>query len=145
MPRSPAIAQLSARILSASEGLDRRNSFAQCVYSGQPINVKDFVVDLRNRHRSAWPTEDQAEHDGHPNKLGKYHNWAWALLFSNFPGGQQLGTAQQQHADPCKKISGEAVPSPCFDTSELSSRLSVDIYTGLVWLQESFVSAKLPS
>eukprot|EP00983_Pelagomonas_calceolata_P079128 1154547-Pelagomonas_calceolata.AAC.1 len=61
-------------------GLDRRNSFAECVYSGQPINIKEFVVDLRKRHRSVWPTENQAEHDEHPNKLAKYHNWV-ALPF----------------------------------------------------------------
>eukprot|EP00983_Pelagomonas_calceolata_P074990 1152802-Pelagomonas_calceolata.AAC.2 len=61
-------------------GLDRRNSFAQCVYSGQPINIKDVLVGLRKRHLSVWPTEDQAEHDGHPNKLAKYHNWV-ALAF----------------------------------------------------------------
>eukprot|EP00983_Pelagomonas_calceolata_P064356 1148089-Pelagomonas_calceolata.AAC.1 len=30
------------------------------------------------------------------------------------------------------------------DTSELSSRLSVDIHTSLVWLQAPFASAKLP-
>eukprot|EP00983_Pelagomonas_calceolata_P045640 1139837-Pelagomonas_calceolata.AAC.1 len=46
----------------------------------QPINLMDFVVDFRKRHRSVWPTEDQAEHDGHPNKLAKYHNWV-ALPF----------------------------------------------------------------
>eukprot|EP00983_Pelagomonas_calceolata_P045985 1139959-Pelagomonas_calceolata.AAC.2 len=67
-------------LLSALEGLDRRNSFTQCVYSGQPISIKDFVVDLRRRHRSVGPTEDQAEYDEHPNKLAKYHNWV-ALPF----------------------------------------------------------------
>eukprot|EP00983_Pelagomonas_calceolata_P084994 1156469-Pelagomonas_calceolata.AAC.8 len=68
------------KVIAADVGmrLDRRNSFAQCVYSGQPI--KDFVVDLKKRHRSVWPTEDQAEHDGHPNKIANYHNWV-ALPF----------------------------------------------------------------
>eukprot|EP00983_Pelagomonas_calceolata_P131592 1161792-Pelagomonas_calceolata.AAC.1 len=71
---------------AAKPGLDRRNSFAQCIYSGQQI--KDFVIYLWKRR--VWPTEDQADHDGHPNKIAKNHNWVALPFRHNSAFGKPL-------------------------------------------------------
>eukprot|EP00983_Pelagomonas_calceolata_P018736 588430-Pelagomonas_calceolata.AAC.1 len=60
--------------LSACTGLDRCNMFTHCVQSGQPIVMREFVVDLRKRLRGAWNAA-LAEHGEHTNKLAKYHHW----------------------------------------------------------------------
>eukprot|EP00983_Pelagomonas_calceolata_P077097 1153714-Pelagomonas_calceolata.AAC.2 len=72
---------------------------AQCVYSGQPINIKDYVVDLRKRHRSVWPTEDQAEHDGYPDKLATYHNWVALPCRHNSAFGKPLHVPRYLNLD----------------------------------------------
>eukprot|EP00983_Pelagomonas_calceolata_P067734 1149591-Pelagomonas_calceolata.AAC.2 len=45
---------------------------------------------IRKMHRNVWPTEDQAEHDGHPNKLAKYHNWVAFPFRHNSAFGKPL-------------------------------------------------------
>ena len=89
----------ASEFISAFQGLDRRNYFTHCVYSGQPIRINDFVVDLRERHRSVWPTEDQAEHGVHLNKLAKYHNWVALPFRHNSALGKPLHTPRYLHLD----------------------------------------------
>eukprot|EP00983_Pelagomonas_calceolata_P081067 1155413-Pelagomonas_calceolata.AAC.2 len=86
--------------------LDRRNSLAQCVYSGQPINVKDSVVDLRKRHRSVWPTEDQAELNGHPND----NNWVALPFRQNSAFGKPLHVPRGRRGN--KEHSAPATATP---------------------------------
>eukprot|EP00983_Pelagomonas_calceolata_P019930 629726-Pelagomonas_calceolata.AAC.1 len=37
----------TSELLAASTGLDRCNVFTRCVRSGQPIIMREFVVDLK--------------------------------------------------------------------------------------------------
>jgi hypothetical protein len=88
----------ASEFMAAFEGLERRSCFIQNVHSRQPIGLKDFVVDLRNRHRSVWPTEDQFEH-GHSNKLGKYHNWVALPFRHNSYFGKPLHVPRYLYLD----------------------------------------------
>eukprot|EP00983_Pelagomonas_calceolata_P034164 1070141-Pelagomonas_calceolata.AAC.1 len=58
-----------------------------------------FVVDLRKRHRSVWPAEDQAVHDGHPNKLAKCHNWVALPFRHSFAFGKPLHVPRYLYLD----------------------------------------------
>eukprot|EP00983_Pelagomonas_calceolata_P126557 1161318-Pelagomonas_calceolata.AAC.1 len=69
---STAIAQHSARCCM---GLDRYNTFTHRVLSGQPIIMREFVVDLRTGPRGVRNADALAEHDAHVNKLAKFHQW----------------------------------------------------------------------
>eukprot|EP00983_Pelagomonas_calceolata_P064945 1148376-Pelagomonas_calceolata.AAC.1 len=43
--------------------------------SGQPIVMREFVVDLRKRLRGVWNADALAEHGEHTNKVAKHHHW----------------------------------------------------------------------
>eukprot|EP00983_Pelagomonas_calceolata_P032160 1009552-Pelagomonas_calceolata.AAC.1 len=66
---------LDLRFLAACTGLDRCNTFTHCVRSGQPIFMREFLVDLRKRLRGVWNANALVEHGEHTNKLAKYHHW----------------------------------------------------------------------
>eukprot|EP00983_Pelagomonas_calceolata_P047902 1140842-Pelagomonas_calceolata.AAC.1 len=51
------------------------------------------------RHRSVWPTEDQAEDDGHTNKLAKYHNWLALPFRHNSAFGKPLHVPRYLYLD----------------------------------------------
>jgi len=89
----------ASEFMTAFQGLDRRNCFIQNVYSRQPIGIKDFVVDLRNRHRSVWLSEDQVEHGGQLSKLTKYHNWVALPFRHNSAYGRPLHTPRYLYLD----------------------------------------------
>eukprot|EP00983_Pelagomonas_calceolata_P133688 1161986-Pelagomonas_calceolata.AAC.6 len=69
-----AIALCSARSCIFGMGLDRCNTFTHCVWSRQPITIREFVVDSKIRQRGVWNADALAEHSEHTNKLPKYHH-----------------------------------------------------------------------
>eukprot|EP00983_Pelagomonas_calceolata_P068352 1149889-Pelagomonas_calceolata.AAC.3 len=68
---------------STTLSLDRCNTFTPSegrrinhhVRSGQPIVVREFVIDLRKRLRGVWNADALADHGEHTNKTAKYHHW----------------------------------------------------------------------
>eukprot|EP00983_Pelagomonas_calceolata_P080486 1155164-Pelagomonas_calceolata.AAC.1 len=60
---------------SMARGLDRCNTFTHSVQTGQPLVMREFVVDLRKRLRGLWNPDAWAEHGEHTNKIAKCHHW----------------------------------------------------------------------
>eukprot|EP00983_Pelagomonas_calceolata_P024369 766634-Pelagomonas_calceolata.AAC.1 len=65
----------TSEFLAARTGLDRCDVFTYCVRSGQPIVMRESVVDLRKGLRGVWNVDALAEHGEHTYKLAKYHHW----------------------------------------------------------------------
>eukprot|EP00983_Pelagomonas_calceolata_P064142 1147995-Pelagomonas_calceolata.AAC.20 len=63
--------------------------------SGQPIIMREFVVDLRKMLRGVWHADALAEHGGHTDKLAKYHHW---MALPLRPLCDQGGHQDEKHA-----------------------------------------------
>eukprot|EP00983_Pelagomonas_calceolata_P116464 1160307-Pelagomonas_calceolata.AAC.8 len=62
----------------------------------------------KRRDRSAWPIEDQAERDGHPNKLAQYHNWVALPFRHNAAFGKPLHVPRV-HAHKSRALFGKGI------------------------------------
>eukprot|EP00983_Pelagomonas_calceolata_P069110 1150255-Pelagomonas_calceolata.AAC.1 len=58
-------------LLGCMHGLKQVQPVTHCVRSGQPIAMREFVVDLRKRLWGVWNADALAEHVEHTNK-GKH-------------------------------------------------------------------------
>eukprot|EP00983_Pelagomonas_calceolata_P034363 1076678-Pelagomonas_calceolata.AAC.1 len=58
-----------SEFLAACTGLDRCNVFTHYVRSGQPIVMREFVIDLGTRLRGVWNADALAEHGEYTDKL----------------------------------------------------------------------------
>eukprot|EP00983_Pelagomonas_calceolata_P070760 1150920-Pelagomonas_calceolata.AAC.2 len=71
---------LQTDVEMCSMGLDRCNTFTHCVWSGQPIVMREFVLHLRKRLRGVWNADASAEHGEHTDKLANMDGTSFEIL-----------------------------------------------------------------
>eukprot|EP00983_Pelagomonas_calceolata_P114614 1160112-Pelagomonas_calceolata.AAC.9 len=94
----------TSELIAACMGLDRCNVFTHRVRSGQPIVMRELVVDLRKRLRGVWNAEALAEHGKHTNKLAKYHQWMALPLRPLSVHGAPFSVPRYLHLDLGKHV-----------------------------------------
>ena len=65
----------TAELLSAFHGLARKTAFEEAVKNMQPVELKDFIPDLRARHLNVWRGVARLDPCTTNDKLASYEHW----------------------------------------------------------------------
>ncbi len=65
----------TAEFIEACEDLRASDRYTNCVKAAEPLPLRDFVVDLRERLHAVWRELDGADPRTHAHKLATYHAW----------------------------------------------------------------------
>ena len=80
----------STHFISGFDGLHRRSSFTRAVQNMQPVQLQDFIPELRKRHVSVWRNVARLDPCVVNKKLACYEHWMALPLLSRSMSSKML-------------------------------------------------------